>query len=137
VDEITFHENPDDSERSRLAERLESYNREASGHQGGAELASFVKHDGELIGGLVGWVWGGTSFVDLLWVAEEHRGTGLGSRFLSTFEAEVRGRGAVQVVLTTASFQAPAFYRRHGYEVIAEIPEHPTGHTEFILRKRL
>ena len=137
MDEIRFTDAPDASVRSRVAENLEAFNRNAAGHEGGVELAAHIERDGELVAGLFGWVWGRTSFIDLLWVDDGSRHSGIGSRLLVGFEAEARKRGARQTVLTTASFQAPEFYKRNGYEVIGRIPDHPEGHTEYILRKAL
>jgi ribosomal protein S18 acetylase RimI-like enzyme len=37
----------------------------------------------------------------------------------------------------TFSFQAPAFYERHGFEVLATIDDHPRGHRNLLMRKRL
>jgi ribosomal protein S18 acetylase RimI-like enzyme len=37
----------------------------------------------------------------------------------------------------TFSFQAPAFYERHGFEVIATIDDHPRGHQNLLMRKPL
>ena len=55
------------------------------------------------------------------------------------FEAaeEARRRGCTQIVLMTFSFQTPAFYERHGSEVLATIENHPRGHGNVLMRKRL
>ena len=37
----------------------------------------------------------------------------------------------------TFSFQAPAFYAKHGFEVVAAVDDHPHGHKNMLLRKRL
>jgi hypothetical protein len=37
----------------------------------------------------------------------------------------------------TFSFQAPSFYERNGFEVVATIDDHPRGHKNFLMRKRL
>ena len=37
----------------------------------------------------------------------------------------------------TFTFQAPAFYATHGFEVIAVVDDHPRGHKNLLLRKRL
>jgi hypothetical protein len=37
----------------------------------------------------------------------------------------------------TFTFQAPAFYAKHGFEVVAVVDDHPRGHKNLLLRKRL
>jgi hypothetical protein len=37
----------------------------------------------------------------------------------------------------TFSFQAPAFYAKYGFEVLAVVDDHPRGHRNLLLRKRL
>ena len=49
----------------------------------------------------------------------------------------IRARGGTQVGLTTHSFQAPDFYRRHGFTVAGEIPGYPAGHSYFLMRLAL
>jgi hypothetical protein len=46
---------------------------------------------------------------------------------METFEREALGRGCRQVVQETYEFQAPEFYRRRGFELIASVPDHPPG----------
>jgi hypothetical protein len=42
-----------------------------------------------------------------------------------------------RIVAGICSFQAPAFYERHGLEVVATIDDHPRGHQNLLMRKRL
>ncbi|MFF6803434.1 MULTISPECIES: N-acetyltransferase [unclassified Streptomyces] len=93
---------------------------------------------GELAGGLVGHTWTAWLHVAYLWVDARHRGAGLGSRLLAEAERVARDeRGCTRVRLETWDFQAPDFYRRHGYEVVCVIEDYPPGVTEFTLTKRL
>ncbi len=37
--------------------------------------------------------------------------------------------------LTTLSFQAPEFYRRHGYTTLAEISGYPNGIIKYLMQR--
>ena len=90
---------------------------------------------------IVGGAYGATSWgwlmIDGLWVSEEHRGVRLGTRLLQEAERIAIARGCTGSWLGTFDFQARTFYERHGYEVFAELPGFPPGHTHFHLRKTL
>ncbi|MEV7992536.1 N-acetyltransferase [Streptomyces sp. NPDC086077] len=93
---------------------------------------------GDLAGGLVGHTWATWLHVTYLWVDGRHRGSGLGSRLLTEAERIAREkRRCTAARVETWDFQAPDFYRRHGYEVVGTIPDYPPGITEFTLTKRL
>ncbi|MGW0556124.1 GNAT family N-acetyltransferase [Streptomyces sp. NPDC002926] len=92
----------------------------------------------EPAGGLTALTWGRWLQVDLLWVADAHRGTGLGTRLLEEAERTAReDRGCLYARLETWDFQAPEFYRKRGYAVVGRVEDYPPGATEFILTKRL
>jgi GNAT superfamily N-acetyltransferase len=65
------------------------------------------------------------------------RGAGLGSRILAAAEEEGRKRGCRAAVLYTISFQAPDFYKRHGWRVFGEIPCDPPGTSRIFMTKEL
>lgn len=87
--------------------------------------------------GLSGHTWGGVAEVRFLWVDEPLRHTGIGSRLLAAAEDEARARGCSKIVLSTHSFQAPAFYLKHGYVVAGEFSDYPCGHRSIFLQKPL
>jgi GNAT superfamily N-acetyltransferase len=123
---------------TKLRGRLYRFNAEATGIDDGDLLVVTVRDaEGAMVAGLFGWTWGGTCFVDLLHVDEEHRGAGLGSRLLSTAEEEGARRGCGQVVLSTHSFQAPAFYLARGYQAYGRVEGYPAGHAQLHLVKAL
>jgi ribosomal protein S18 acetylase RimI-like enzyme len=72
-----------------------------------------------------------------LWVAEAERGRGLGRALLQAAEAEAARRGCEQILVSTHSFQAPAFYERLGYQRQAMVPGQPKGHANIVYLKRL
>jgi ribosomal protein S18 acetylase RimI-like enzyme len=96
-----------------------------------------IGDDGALLGGITGWTWGGCGGIDSLWLAPEQRGQGLGRRLLAAAEDEIRRRGCDRVVVATMSFQAPGFYRRHGYQEVGRTPDMPDGTAKHHFFKRL
>jgi GNAT superfamily N-acetyltransferase len=93
--------------------------------------------DGGLLGGLLGGTYWGWLAIDRLWVREEARGSGLGSRLLAAAETEARRRGCQFAHLDTHDFQAPGFYHKHGYRECGRLEDLPPGHVRFLLRKTL
>ncbi len=88
-------------------------------------------------GGLQGVVVGSWLAIDLVWVEDDFRERGLGSRLLAEAEAEALRRGAKWSILATFDYQAPDFYSRRGYVEYARMEDFPRGHTRFQLRKAL
>jgi GNAT superfamily N-acetyltransferase len=104
----------------------------------GEWLAIFVRDEGgRIVAGLCGNTWGGGCEIRQFWVEESRRRRGLGTRLLEAAEREARRRGCRQILLTTFSFQAPAFYAKRGFETLAAVPDFPRGHQRLLLRKRL
>ena len=92
---------------------------------------------GELIGGLVGgtyWQW---LHVEVVWVRDDHRRRGFGTRLLAMAESEALRRGCQNSFLDTFSFQARPLYERLGYRVVGTIPDFPPGHEHYFMVKRL
>jgi ribosomal protein S18 acetylase RimI-like enzyme len=52
-------------------------------------------------------------------------------------EEEARRRGCRRAVVETSTFQAPAFYKRHGYEEFGRVPFALEGEARIFLRKEL
>lgn len=101
--------------------------------------ANFVLRgdDGEVLGGLLGEIWGGWLHVGTLWVAQPARGRGHASALLEAAEAYALRCGCVGASLDTFSFQARPLYERHGYTVFGTQSDHPPGHTLYFMEKRL
>ena len=135
---IDVVDEPDDALAARLDAEIAAFNFDATGIRDARDFAASVLDDsGALMAGVQEWTWGETGWVERLWVREDARHRGLGSQLLTAVETEARARGCRQLGLTTHSFQAPDFYRRHGFEVVGELPDYPAGHASLLLRKRV
>ena len=114
------------------------FNVAATGDSYYSPLAIFLRDERDaILGGAYGHVWGGWLDLSLLWVAEPLRGRGYGRKLLEAAEDEARSQGCRGVFLSTFSFQARPFYERLGYEIIADVPDYPAGHTYHVLKKSL
>ena len=121
-----------------VTDALNAFNH-ANSDVGNAHQKIFVLRgeEGQLIGGVVlvvHWHW---LYIEILVVNEAFRGQGLGSRLLRQAETYAKAEGCVGAYLDTLSFQAPDFYRKHGYEVLAELENFPPGpHRKTYFAKR-
>jgi GNAT superfamily N-acetyltransferase len=71
---------------------------------------------GRVVGGIRGFVFLYWLQVEVLFVDESVRRTGIGSALLVEAERQARELGAKNASLTTFEWQAPGFYAKHGYE---------------------
>jgi GNAT superfamily N-acetyltransferase len=117
---------------------ISQYNTQQAGADKGKNLCFVIQGpDDVIVGGIIGATYWDWLYVDLMWIQEEFRGQGYGSRLLALAEDEARKRGAKNAYLDTFSFQAPEFYKKFGYEVFGELQDFPTGHQRYFLTKSL
>jgi GNAT superfamily N-acetyltransferase len=122
-----------------IRDGLSDYNFSKADYRDYRPLAILVSdpETGEVVGGLLG----GTSFgllrIDRFFLPESLRKQGLGSKIIKAAEEEGRRRGCSRALLTTLSFQAPGFYKRQGWEVLAELEGEPPAPSRFLMTKRL
>ena len=78
-----------------------------------------------VLGGLTGRTSLGLLFIDVFFLPEDLRRSGLGGRILRMAEDEATRRGCSAAMLVTINFQAPGFYKLHGWRVFGEIESKP------------
>lgn len=138
MDDIAIGSDDQPELNAFLSDRIYAFNRAATGIDDGRMLNAVLRDAaGETTAAISGFTWGGTCEVEYLWVAEPLRGRGIGSALLVAAEREARQRGCRQIVLSTHTFQAPAFYERHGFRRLAAIPDYPPGSEKIVYRKAL
>jgi predicted N-acetyltransferase YhbS len=96
---------------------------------------------GEIRGGLIGGTSYGWLLIKMLWVSEDIRNRGLGSRIMALAEETAHQQGCHGAWLDTSSDWARKFYERLGYNAFGILEnvegERPQGHSRFFLCKRL
>jgi len=128
----------DRATRNIILDGLVAYNRDNAGHSAPRKpLAVLLKNNrGRVLGGALGHSFWGWTYIDLLWLPDELRGKGYGRKVMKLAEDEARKRGCKGMYLNTASFQAPKFYPKLGFKVIAVVEDYPPGHKTYYLLKR-
>jgi GNAT superfamily N-acetyltransferase len=121
-----------------LAQRIHEFNAQAIGCFDGECFSATQRSDGGAIqGGISGYTWGGCCYVTNLWVEASERAKGLGRKLVCAAEEHALRVGCTVVFVDTHTFQAPGFYLRMGYRELAVIDDHPVGHANLVLEKRL
>ncbi|MFJ6414651.1 GNAT family N-acetyltransferase [Terribacillus saccharophilus] len=127
--------------REYIREKVIAYNMEQLPEERGAkkESTAFTVRDdtGNIIGGITCTLFWQHLHIDFLWVEESKRKAGFGERLLAEAENYARQNNARLIKLDSFSFQAPAFYQKHGYTVFGKVEDHPAGHTQYYLVKKL
>ena len=133
-----MNHNPSESEIEFVNNALARFN-DAKVGPDNHELLNIVEYDdsGNVIAGILGGTYWGWMHIDILWVDEKFRKQGIGSKLLQAAEDEARRRGAHSVHVDTMSWQAPDFYKKHGYKIISELIDIPKGNKKYHLIKQL
>jgi GNAT superfamily N-acetyltransferase len=117
---------------------LISFNRKTAGpFRYGRAVITARSSKGRLLGGVIVESYWRETYVELLWVAEKSRHTGLGSRLLRKAEEIAKRRGSRLVHLNTFSFQAPRFYTAQGYRRFGRLHGSPAGQSRHYFVKYL
>lgn len=137
-EEIALTETPEPAAREAILRDLIAFNTGQAGPQDWRSLAMLARNaQGEVTGGLwtrTAWGW---MYVELLFLPEDRRGSGLGSRLMRRAEDEAIRRGCRHAWLDTFSFQARGFYEKLGYRVFGTLDDYPAGHSRFFMSKSL
>jgi GNAT superfamily N-acetyltransferase len=75
--------------------------------------------------------------IHYLWVSDEYRKQGLGTKIINKIEELAKEKGCKNIHLDTFEFQAPRFYEKNGFKCIGTIPGWLEGQDYIFYRKRV
>lgn len=136
---IELTSQPTEEDYLAILTPLRAYNVSRAGDAGAEKFALLVRDEDthEVLGGLYGKLLYRWMFIELLAVPEQTRGQGTGSRLMDMAEALAREKNCVGIWLDTFDFQAPDFYRKHGFTEFGRLEDYPPGHQRLFFNKRL
>lgn len=130
----TIHE----TDEKYIFEGLLEYNLERIEDKNPRDLGIYLPDEtGRKIAGLIGSTHGNWLFVKYLWVSKELRGKQIGSKILIQAEETAKERGCKYSFLDTFSFQAPLFYKKHGYKEVFTLENYPVTGKRYYFTKNL
>ena len=126
-------ENIESQKSQVIGDLIRSYNRSKREAAESEPLNLYVEDEhGELVAGLVAETFGNWLEIEYLFVKEDLRGQGIGSKLLQQAESEAKKRNCCYVFVNTYQFQAPAFYQKHGYKEVFTLKDYPyTGQRHY------
>jgi len=135
---IALEEKPQPKDINAVVQGLMEFNKL---HTNGAMpeylLATVRNEQGVLLGGLFGATYLGWMQVQAVWLPDDLRGHGYGTKLMAIAECEALRRGCTRVLLETFSFQALPFYEKLGYRVFSRLADFPVGGARYVLTKNL
>ena len=139
---IMIDRDPPEAVRSVLSEGIIEFNRRTISElePNEAEIrfhAIATSDDGELVGGLRGSCYWNTLHIELLWLSDGARGTGIGRKLIASAEAYAVEQDCEKALVETTSWQARPFYEKNGYTLLATLEGRPRGHASHYLAKTL
>lgn len=139
---IVVTTSPSQDDLKALSVGIGSYNKDylpdEVGFEKDTKFAVIAKDEnGQVLGGIRANAFWNYCTIELLWLAKETRGLGLGSNLMAAAEKFAKDKGFGYMRTETLSFQAKPFYEKLGYKVFGELPDYPKGHTTYCLVKEL
>ncbi len=128
----------EEKDRKIIRDGLREYNLEKIEDKNPRDLGIYLQNEsGKKIAGLIGDTHGNWLFVEYLWVSEEFRGQHIGSEILEQAERIAKKRGCKFAFLDTFGFQAPLFYKKHGYREVFVLENYPVTGKRYYFTKEL
>jgi len=112
-------ENKESHKSQEIGNLIRLYNRSKREEAESEPLNLYVEDEkGNLLAGLIAETFGNWLEIEYLFVKEELRGQGIGSKLLQQAETEAKNRNCRFAFVNTYQFQAPDFYKMHGYKEV-------------------
>ncbi|OFK70537.1 GNAT family acetyltransferase [Streptococcus sp. HMSC034E03] len=126
-------DNTESQKAQEIGDLIRSYNRSKREAAESEPLNLYVEDDsGQVMAGLVAETFGNWLEIEYLFVKEDLRGQGIGSQLLQQAESEAKNRNCRFAFVNTYQFQAPDFYKRHGYKEVLRLQDYPyTGQRHY------
>ncbi|BDS86724.1 N-acetyltransferase [Streptococcus pneumoniae] len=131
-------ENKESHKSQEIGNLLRVYNRSKREEAESEPLNLYVEDEkGNLLAGLIAETFGNWLEIEYLFVKEELRGQGIGSKLLQQAESEAKNRNCCFSFVNTYQFQALDFYQKHGYKEVFSLQDYLYIRQRYYYQKNL
>ena len=131
-------ENKESHKAQEIGDLIRAYNLSKREEAESEPLNLYLEDEkGNLMAGLVAETFGNWLEIEYLFVKEELRGQGIGSKLLKRAENEAKNRNCRFSFVNTYQFQAPDFYLSHGYKEVFTLQDYPYTGQRYYYQKDL
>ncbi|VJM27799.1 acetyltransferase [Streptococcus pneumoniae] len=131
-------ENKESHKSQEIGNLIRVYNRSKREEAESEPLNLYVEDEkGNLLAGLIAETFGNWLEIEYLFVKEELRGQGIGSKLLQQAESEAKNRNCYFAFVNTYQFQAPDFYQKHGYKEVFSLQDYLYIRQRYYYQKNL
>lgn len=135
---LRITENVTEEDVEEIHRELQKYNRLKREASESISLGVFYEEEnGQKKAGLTGEMFGNWLCIKYLWVSEELRGRGIGSRLMEAAEKRAVEHGVKYAFVDTFDFQAPQFYISRRYEQVFKLADYPYTGVRYYYVKQL
>ncbi|WHE88141.1 GNAT family N-acetyltransferase [Lachnoanaerobaculum gingivalis] len=121
-----------------MANLIRAYNRSKREPSKSEPLNIYLEDEqGNLKAGMVAETFGNWLEIEYLYVSDDLRGQGIGSKILKMAERGSKERGCKYSFVDTFNFQAPKFYEKHGYKEVFALKNYPYTGERYYYTKEL
>jgi GNAT superfamily N-acetyltransferase len=134
---LDLDSNPTISDIDVIQKGINKFNNEKMG-ENEKEFCIYLRDESDVIhGGLFAVSYSESIHIILMWMEDELRGKGYGTKLIKAAEEEGIKRNCLYSCVDTFSFQAEGFYRKCGYQPIGIVHHALLNHSRIFLKKYL
>ncbi len=134
---ILVDNSPSDESNARLRNGIVDFNAKYLNEKASPFSIFAQNNKNEIIGGATIWEHSDAFYIDILWVEENYREQGVGSRLLNELFNQATIKNVKKIFVDTYEFQAVDFYKKQGFFVIGRLEDYLLGNDRIYLRKNL
>lgn len=130
---INLEKTPNENTDKLIVDGLFDYVTNAI-HDDAKQLSIYAKIKDELIGGAIIYEHSDTLYVDKIWIQENYRSQGIGTKIMNRLINYARESNIKKVFLDTFEFQAYDFYLKLHFKETGRAPGYLLGHDRIFMK---